>query len=246
MKVDLSCPIELRSYELMTDDAGRVRASISLYNLTKRRISDFEAVAHWTNSKTGASAAAPFQAGGLRAAPRGFFNISLSSDAARHADQLELNFTRVRFSDGEREWRAGNGVIVDIAETKPLSGAEQNALFAAAGEDAVRFPEENASTWSCVCGRVNPQGKARCARCRRHYAEVFPALLRDQVLKGGARAEMVMDLDDMPLEERRMRRIQEERLHREYLKKRSALIRRTIATLGVAAVLAIIVYLQGI
>ena len=229
MKVDLSCPVELRGYELTSDDAGHTRASVRLYNLAGRRISSFEAVVRWENSKTGASAAAPFTADHLRAGARSYFTLSLSTDLVRAADYIELNFTRVHFEDGDHDWHAGGGTIVEISETEPLSGPEQNALFAAAGEDAVRFPEEDEKTWTCVCGRVNLQNGRPCVRCRRGHDDVFPMLTRRKVLESGVRAEAVLDLDDMPLDERRDMRRREERLQREFRRKRAALIRRTAA-----------------
>ena len=240
MKVDLSCPVELRGYELTSDDAGRTRASVRLYNLAGRRISAFEAVVRWENSRTGASAAVPFTAEHLRAGGRSYFTLSLSTDLVCAADYVELNFTRVRFEDGDREWRAGGGMIVEISETEPLSGPEQNALLALAGEDAIRFPEENEKTWTCVCGRVNLQSGRPCVRCGRGHDDVFPALTRESVLASDIRVEAVLDLDDMPLDERRDMRRREERMHRELRRKRAALIRRT--AVAAVAVLALVLF----
>ena len=205
MKVDLSCPIELRSYELIADDAGNTRANIRLYNLDKRRISAFDAVAQWEDEATGRAAAAPFFADRLRAEPHGYFGITLSTSAFDHPDHVELNISRVCFEDGSREWRSGSGTVVDIAERSPLSGQEQNVLFAAAGADAVRFAAEDRELWHCVCGRDNLRGQSHCVRCGRSHGEVFPGLLREALMRGDARGEVDLPLDDLSLEERRAR-----------------------------------------
>lgn len=242
MKVDLSCPLELRGYELIADDAGHTRANITLFNLARRRVSAIEAVAHWRSSRTGASAAVPLVLDHLRAAPRDYFRFSLPANAAGPVDELELNFTCVRFEDGQREWRAGSGPVVDIAEVQPLAGREQNALLAAAGEDAVCFAETDGGFWRCVCGRVSPPEARRCLRCGRRREELFPALTRAAVLADAPQVLGLAELDDLPLDERRARRQQAEMLHREYRRTHAALLRRTAAALAAATLLAVIAF----
>ena len=43
MIVDLSCPIELRGYELLMDDNGHTRAYIRLFNLSERAVVAYSA-----------------------------------------------------------------------------------------------------------------------------------------------------------------------------------------------------------
>ena len=194
LKVDLSCPLELRSYELISDDVGNTRAGIRLYNLTERRVCAFEAVAHWQDDVSGYSVAAPIIVDCLRTEPRAYFGITLSTSIFPRPNRVELNFSRVFFEDGSPEWRAGNGTIVEIAELEPLSGREQNALSAVAGEDAVRFAAEEGGIWHCVCGRDNVYGDERCARCGRSHADNVPGLLRDVVLRGDVQVETELPL----------------------------------------------------
>ena len=65
MKLDLSCPIEVRGYSMRRGD-GCAEATVRLYNLSDRRIAAFEAVAKWHDSTSGLSLATPFVAERLR------------------------------------------------------------------------------------------------------------------------------------------------------------------------------------
>ena len=235
MKVDLSCPVELRSYELISDDAGHTRANICLYNLSARRVSGFEAVAHWLDSRSGASAAVPFAIDRMRAGARSFFNITLTA-AAGKADHVGLNFTRVCFEDGEHEWRAGDGPVTEVSEILPLPGPEQNSLLAAAGEDAVRFAAEENGVWRCVCGRANPRGQVQCVRCLRRFEDLFPALTREAVLESGVHAELAAEVDDLPLAARGEKRRNALR-RRVRAERRAAIFRGAVGTLAAAAAL---------
>lgn len=52
MIVDLSCPIELRGYELLMDDNGHTRAYIRLFNLSERAVVAYSATTRWYNGLT--------------------------------------------------------------------------------------------------------------------------------------------------------------------------------------------------
>lgn len=166
MKLDLSCPIELRGYTLTVSE-NVVEASVRLYNLTNRRISSFEAIAKWHSRTSGRSTAMPFCAERLRAGGENGFRIDLSCDRLPDADELNIVFTAVYFDDGIDNWRTGEGTIVDIEPLEPISSADLAALRTAAGEDAVCFPNEGSDVWRCVCGRTNSNAEKHCVRCHR-------------------------------------------------------------------------------
>ncbi len=226
MKLDLSCPIEMRGYSLSYVN-GMPEASVRLYNLTNRRIASFQAIAKWHSRVSEKSIAMPFSAERLRAGGENGFKINLTCNRLADADQLELVFTSVQFEDGDG-WRAGEGLIVEIAPLEAISAADLAALRSIAGEDAVCFPKQDAQTWRCVCGRVNPNSADSCARCH-----------RDQHISLGNSPENVHFLakaihpaepdfnDDDALSE----------LHSSYLRQRAKLFRRTLATAIVALAL---------
>ena len=136
MKIDLSCPIEVRGYALDCTQPI-ARASVRLYNLTNRRIEGFEAVARWHSRVENRKILCPFSMERLHAGSESMFQIELDNRRLPDADSLEILFNSVRFEDGDREWRAGNVPYTEIGPLPPMGSEELRMLKAAAGEDAV-------------------------------------------------------------------------------------------------------------
>lgn len=170
MKVDLSCPVEVRGYAL-SGDGDAMRASVRLYNLTRRRVAWLEGAAGWF-SASGKRMATPFRADSLRAPGESAFRIALETSRLPDANRLELRFSRVGFDDGD-EWRAGDGPFADLEPLPAIAPAELDALRDFAGADAVCYPKQTSQIWRCVCGRLNPNDADACARCHRsHFAAI--------------------------------------------------------------------------
>lgn len=234
MKLDLSCPIELRGYTLSYTDS-EAQASVRLYNLTDRRIASFEAIAKWRSRSTGRGVAMPFCAERLRAGAENGFRITLSCDRQPDADRLELIFTSVRFEDGGPDWRAGDGTIVEIASLEAISSADLEALRSAAGSDAVCFPKQDHKIWRCVCGRVNAHETETCVRCHRdrHVALSYtPETVRARYVPASEEvfsAEEEAVINDM---------------RAQFLRQRSHLLRRTLAMAIAALALTVLLVLH--
>ena len=229
MKLDLSCPIEMRGYSLSFAD-GAAEAAVRLYNLTTRRIASFEAIAKWRSSASGKSIALPFCADGLRAGGENGFKLNLSCIRLSDADQLELVFTSVRFEDGD-DWRAGAGTIIDIEPLEPISASDLSALRTVAGADAVCFPQQNEQAWRCVCGRMNLKATGTCVRC--HRSQLFaldctPENVR--FLSTAIQPDSFPDESDDP--------------QSKYLRRRTRLFHRTLATAIAALVLTALLILS--
>ena len=170
MKVDLSCPVEVRGYAL-SGDGDAMRASVRLYNLTRRRVAWLEGAAGWF-SASGKRMATPFRADSLRVPGESAFRIALETSRLPDANRLELRFSRVGFDDGD-EWRAGDGPFADLEPLPAIGPAELDALRDFAGADAVCYPKQTSQIWRCVCGRLNPNDVDTCARCHRsHFAAI--------------------------------------------------------------------------
>lgn len=234
MKLDLSCPIELRGYTLSYTDSD-VQASVRLYNLTNRRIASFEAIAKWRSRSSDRGIAMPFCAERLRAGAENGFRINLSCDRQPDADRLELIFTAVRFEDGGPDWRAGEGTVVDVSPLEPISSANLEALRTAAGPDAVCFPRQERHLWRCVCGRVNAADTETCVRCHRDRADALrhtpeavrahqPAFVSDESIED--EEELINDM------------------HTRYLRHRGRLLRRTLAMAIAALALTVLLVLN--
>lgn len=234
MKLDLSCPIELRGYTLSYTDSA-AQASVRLYNLTNRRIASFEAIAKWRSRTTDRGVAMPFCAERLRAGAENGFRIDLSCDRLPDADRLELVFTAVRFEDGGSDWRAGEGMVVDISPLEPIASADLQALRSAAGPDAVCFPRQDRQTWRCVCGRTNAHSDDVCARCRRDRLTAMshtPESIR--ALRLSSKPDMTDENEDALIAD----------MHARYLRQRSRILRRTVAMALAALALTVLLALN--
>lgn len=170
MKLDLSCPIELRGYTL-TAENGQINAELRLYNLSRLRIDSFESVVQWRCAE-GRSLAYPFSAAHLRAVGESFFFYALNTDRLPEATSVELIFTSVRFENGD-SWRSGNGPYANVEPLPFLSSDDLNHLRRRFGEDAVCRPQRDDVYWRCVCGRINADKTSVCARCHRLREDVF-------------------------------------------------------------------------
>lgn len=231
MKLDLSCPIELRGY-VLSYSGGTPCASVRLYNLFNRRIASFEAIAKWKCSGSERGVAMPFSAERLRAGAENGFKINLTCDRLPDADQLDIVFTLVRFEDGCDDWRAGEGVVVDVAPIGPISLENLEMLKSAAGSDAVCFPEQDSVTWRCVCGRVNHESEENCARCRRSRKTAL-SFTPERVCEACPPAAS-HESEEAVIEEMR----------KSYLSQRSGLMRRTLAMAIAALALTVLLVMQ--
>ena len=183
MIIDLSCPVELRGYELLHDDSGAARAYIDLFNVSDDTVSGYTATVRWTRDGTDESVNDYVSVDKIAIPGGGEFRLMLSTAPLRFADRLEMYFSSVSFQDGS-VWKSGEGELVDVGESVPLQGEELDRLRRTAGEDAVMYPETQDDFWRCVCGRINPLSQDECIRCRRERAYVLGELNRKAVNMG--------------------------------------------------------------
>jgi len=175
MIVDLSCPIELRGYELLNDDFGSVRAYIRLFNLSDKCIQSYSATVSWFNALTRARVTESITVDECAIEPGSAFKLIHSTKNIARIDHVEMYFASVGFEDGS-VWLPTDGDLIEIGEQKALSGAELDKLKLLAGDDAVQYPQVQREYWRCVCGRVNLLNQDACARCRRDRTEVLKKL----------------------------------------------------------------------
>lgn len=181
MIVDLSCPIEMRSYELLKDDMGSTRAYIRLFNLSNTAIHGYAATINWFNEFTQASETENITVDEMRVEGRSAFKLVHSTQCALNVDHVEMYFSWVEFADGTR-WTPEDGDVVDIGEQRVVTGEELDLLKSAAGEDAVQFPQVQSKYWRCVCGRINSLEAENCLRCGRERNDVLKNLTRKAVV----------------------------------------------------------------
>lgn len=235
MLIDLSCPIELLSFEIMHDDRLNTRAYLTLNNLSQDWVDGFDAVIRWSHSASGRKLDAAFSADRLHAAGGASFTVPLSTDQLPGADGLQLLIQRVRLDSGE-VWQGDPARLIEYAERPEPDGRLLNRLIEEAGEDVVCLPSERAEGWVCVCGRLNPSTRAQCARCGRDRAQVFRRFSR-QALTSQAIPGRTPSAPARP--PRPNRRQQQEALRRQFVRQRNLLIRRTITLIALAALIAV-------
>lgn len=180
--VDLSCPIELRGYELLNDDFGNIRAYIRLHNLTKKKIVGYAATINWYNAITRARITESISVDECEIEPQDDFKLVHSTQNLAKIDHVEMYFASVAFEDGS-EWKPGNGDLIEIGEQPELAGAGLDRLREAAGEDAVQYPQVQKEYWRCVCGRINYLKDEKCVRCQRERNRVLKAFNRRAIMR---------------------------------------------------------------
>lgn len=183
MIVDLSCPIELRGYELLQDDNGNMRAYIRLFNLSEKTVVSYSATTRWYNSLSREDATENITVDEMRVASRSAFKLVHSTQNFMNADHVEMYFSSVSFEDGE-VWTPKDGDLVEIGEQPVLEGEELDLLRAAAGDDAVQFPQVQNKYWRCVCGRINLLETDECVRCGRDRQSVLKRFNARAILGG--------------------------------------------------------------
>ena len=175
MIIDLSCPIELRSYELLTDDAGTTRAYLQLYNLSEKTITGYSATVRWSRDMTDDEMNDNIAVDTIAIDGKTHFELRLTGDLVRNADRMELYFTNVDFSDGSK-WKSKDGDLIDVDEQSFLTGRQAQKMQEVAGLDAIMFPQVQDHFWRCVCGRINTMEEENCRRCGRDRNHVLKDL----------------------------------------------------------------------
>lgn len=180
MKIDLSCPVELRGYELLHDDLRNVRAYLQLYNLSDMRVESFQIAVEWISASQ--SDTIFYTVDQPRAPARTAFTVYLSTDTVPDADSIHIAFLSINFDRDVPSWTGDAERLIDIEYHPEEDGRLLNALMGVAGRDAVQFPRNTKDYWICVCGRCNRHRETHCARCRREKEFVLSRLTREEVL----------------------------------------------------------------
>lgn len=173
MRIDLTCPVEVLSWELLHDDRAHARAYLHAYNDSDEALVRLEGCVRWIEADSGNYTETSFTMDKMHIAGRSAFTMPTSSSFVPENVRLLVYFTRVLLSDGS-EWIGSAETLGQYADAPVLPGHMANALAAEAGPDAVccAWERENGE-WQCVCGRWNPRDAQSCMRCRRDRADTL-------------------------------------------------------------------------
>jgi hypothetical protein len=170
--MDLTCPAEFVSAEVLRDSGGRAQAYLTFRNLSEDTLTELQAMITMLDADGVSMGICPLRYRRLQAKPHAMFTLCMVMDELPFFSDARVVLQRVGFLEGE-PWAWDEDALMDCTP-KPLApGPQRSALMAVAGADAVCWPERRQDTWVCVCGRFNQRGWRLCRRCRRARDEVF-------------------------------------------------------------------------
>ncbi len=186
-RMDLSAPVEMTRFELVRFGVGRTQAYLTLLGESDDPVVSLEGDLVFRLP------------GGVESVCRVSFDtlsIERGAETVGHValDSVEVSEEavfvprRAAFDSGA-VWEEDPEKLVDCAAAAEPPGLGRTALIAAAGEDALCYPERTGSTWRCVCGRMNRQRWTSCRRCGRDR-ETALAVTRESALQALEKARV--------------------------------------------------------
>ncbi len=172
MLMDLTCPAEFRSVEVLRDSGGRGQAYLTFTNLRDREIDELHAMVTLLDGDGVSLGIRPLRYRNLGAQGRAQFTLCLAMDDLPMFEDARVTIQRVHFADGG-DWSWDEDALMDCTPKELVPGPERVALVAVAGSDAICWPEQRRDAWVCVCGRFNENLQYSCQRCGRNRERTF-------------------------------------------------------------------------
>jgi len=172
MRMDLTCPAEFVSVEVLRDSGGRAQAYLTFRNLSEDTLVELRAMVTMLDGEGASLGQCPLRYRRLQAKPHALFTLCMVMDELPFFRDARVTLQRVVFAQGE-PWVSNEDAQVDCTPKPLASGPQRSALMAVAGPDAVCWPERRQDTWVCVCGRFNLRPWRICRRCRRNRDDTF-------------------------------------------------------------------------
>ncbi|MBE7035487.1 MAG: DUF5050 domain-containing protein [Ruminococcaceae bacterium] len=173
MKLDLLCPVENRGVTIKTNpQTEEPFVLFKLFNVSDRVVTGVSFVLRAYDAYGGELGNMQVDIFDVEGMPKEFFATNKAVSLAEFPDakHITVEFSEVRFADGDVYVKEGEDTDISITEPGP---DEKLRLLAAAGDDAYCYPKDAGTYWVCVCGRANvPQAEA-CVRCSRDKEDVF-------------------------------------------------------------------------
>ena len=172
MLMDLTCPAEFVSAEVLRDSGGRAQAYLTFRNLSEDTLTELQAMVTMLDADGVSLGLSPLRYRRLEAKPHAMFTLCLVMDELPFFSDAWVALQRVGFAEGE-PWIWDEDALMDCTPKLLAPGPQRSALMAVAGPDAVCWPERRQDSWVCVCGRFNARAWRICRRCRRTRDETF-------------------------------------------------------------------------
>ncbi len=187
MLMDLTCPAEFRTVEVLRDSGGRGQAYLTFTNLRDREIDELHAMVTMLDGEGISMGIRPLRYRNLGAQGRAQFTLCLAMDDLPMFEDARVTIQRIHFSDGG-EWSWDEDALMDCTPKELAPGPQRVALVAVAGNDAICWPEKRRDAWVCVCGRFNENLLYTCQRCGRNRESTF-AQYQPQAVMDAYRAQ---------------------------------------------------------
>lgn len=190
LKIDLSCPAELRKYELPRENYPA--CDLMLYNLARKTITSVEVTLSLILQDEKLDRVV-YRAHDLDGRSGTVFAVTVPAGEKTAADRVEVVIDKVWFDDNSI-WRRSKTPMTEYVPNDLPAGKALEFLHFFAGKDAVGYPEEREDLWMCLCGRPNPLGEPVCIRCHRTRQELFSRFTREKVEQEAKQHEQRMRL----------------------------------------------------
>ncbi len=235
MRIDLNCPAEIVTTELIREKESWVR--LVLMNLSDRGIDSCEATVRILDREGRETGRTVHRARALKGRPLSSFPMMIPMELGKDAFGAEATLDKVWYDDHD-VWRRNPALEKEYESNQLPPGNELNALRYVAGNSAVGFPSQQAELWVCICGRPNGNEETVCARCRRQRDMIFQQYQRTAVLRQISQRERQLDLQTRSAREEatRLQRVREEEYNLQQIRRKRW--RRLALAVVCAAVLA--------
>ena len=243
MKIDLSCPVEVRNHACPTRE--RNTCVVQLFNLTPKNIVSAELNVCLLDKEGHPLQRTIHRCYSLHGYPLSLFEASVGMEYNADAVCAEIVAEKVWFDDNG-VWRKDRDPFTEYVPNTLGPCLDLDMLQYIAGPGAVGYPEEQDRVWLCVCGRPNALTSPYCVRCRQSKDQVFASFNRQRVHQQYALKQRQLALRSRTFREDniRLQRIREHEYDLEQA--RTSGDRRILTALGVTCVLAVLLFFLGV
>ncbi len=243
MKIDLSCPVEVRNHACPTRE--RNACVVQLFNLTAKNIVSAELNICLLDKEGNPLQHTIHRCYSLHGYPLSLFEAAVGMDFNAEAVRAEIVIEKVWFDDNG-VWRKERDPFTEYESNELRPCLDLDMLRYIAGPAAVGYPEEQEKVWLCVCGRPNMPDSPYCVRCRQSKEQVFASFNRQRVHQQYALKQRQLTLRSRAVREdnTRLQRIREHEYELEQA--RTTGDRRILVALGVTVILALALFFLGV
>lgn len=241
--MDLKCPVEFCKTEVTRDSAGHAQAYLTFLNLGDTCVEGVRAMVTLEDERGQSVDIRPLYYRGIRAPGRSHFSLCIAAERLPYFENARVLIHQVWLEDGTA-YALDEDALMDCTVREEPPGDARQALIGVAGEDAVCYASQGATTWICLCGRYNENSRHVCIRCGRSRREVLaftPAYAQERYAQQRQRESE--DLEARRMDARKQAEAQRRKRRADYAqriqkeKRRTLLVRVGMGIIAAAALL---------